>query len=107
MGYYSRFDVKTSSPVDTSRLLDELKLFTDYTFYNYGQAIYLDEAKWYDYVENMVLISTMKHYKDILFTITIQGESIDGYFKAYFKNGKYVVNKGEMIFPEFNEDQLE
>lgn len=62
------------------------------------------ECSWYDHEDNMVYFS--KGYPDAIFELSGEGEESGDVWKKYFKNGRYVSIYPELIWPEFDPNDL-
>lgn len=67
-------------------------------------VIACDMVKWYDCIEDMKKVSTL--FPNVTIEIHGEGEENGDLWNAYFKNGKAVVYRAEIIYPEFNEEDL-
>lgn len=98
MGYYTHYslDVKgiTEDPKDIEELRDYLeeRQLLYYAFEEPEQCGDLwefdpyDECKWYDHDEDMKAVS--KAFPDCTFRLTGFGETFDGCWQRYYKNGR-------------------
>lgn len=55
-------------------------------FEDSGDSIYIDEAKWYDYSEDMYELSVQ--FPDVVFHLWGNGESGDDLWEEHWQNGK-------------------
>ena len=101
MGYYTRFEVThTSDSYDQNVLIDHY--FEKITGYSINS---LSEIKWYDYDTDMRKLS--KQFPHIVFTVEGDGEETGDHWKAYYKNGKGVIHRPKIQFPDYKEEDLE
>jgi Fe-S oxidoreductase len=64
-----------------------------------------DSTKWYEHDEDMVRLSKM--FPDIVFKLTGEGETPDGLWECYYKNGKIQHCPARIIYDDFDEEKLE
>ena len=69
-----------------------------------NDVIACDSFKWYECIEDMKTVSAQ--FPDIIIKIHGEGEDNDDLWNAYFKNGKAAVYHAEIIYPDYNEDDL-
>ena len=63
------------------------------------------QLTWYDHQKDMSRLSAA--FPDVLFTLCGHGEDAGDNWKEYYLRGKCQVAKGEIVYPEFDEKQLE
>lgn len=100
MGYYTKYNLKVKNselPIDfyVDKLHEKIGYF--YCFNPDGSDY--EAIRWYNHSEHMVFLS--KEYPDVLFILTGFGEDVDDIWIKYYKNGKYKVGDGEVIFPSY------
>ena len=101
MGYYSNFELFVDSEKNGWFNEEVFRFCRDR-----GEFAHFDEStKWYTFKEDMIDFS--KIYRDNLFSILRAGEDYWDIEKVYFKNGKYLVRKAEIVFETFDEDKME
>ena len=68
---------------------------------------YLGSGKWYDYDENMLLLSA--RFPDVLFELTGEGDGREDYWRNYYKGGRAMRNTIEVkvISHDFDPEKLE
>lgn len=120
MGYYTWYtaDVKNSDSVSLKRqreaslylanLLEcsehekKLILEADYPF---GWLSY-DSMKWYNWERDMTNLS--EHFPEIEFVLYGEGEERDDTWRAFFKNGKCILQRAHIYYdPEPNSEDFE
>lgn len=99
MGYYTRHELSIINGRDQS--VDYENELTELT--QYGR-LFDDEIKWYNHEKDMIEFS--KKHPNTLFMLYGEGEENIDIWKEYYKNGKTIRHIAEVVFPEFNENQL-
>lgn len=94
---------------DVALAIAHLPYFYDLTIYDdeiesIDDVIAYDSIKWYDCVEDMKKVSAQ--FPGVTIVIKGEGEETSDMWKAYFKDGKAAVYQAEIIFPDYNEDDL-
>lgn len=100
MGYYTRHTFDQAS-LDLENIREKFEEITGYSFYNIVNG---ESIKWYDCEENMIELSLL--YPNHLFIVNGEGENYDDVWRHYFKDGKGAKYKAEVVFPEFNPNDL-
>lgn len=67
-------------------------------------VISIDSMKWYDHIRDMEEVS--RQFPDVTIMLHGEGEENGDMWNAYFKNGKHAIYRAEIIYPEFNPDDL-
>lgn len=103
MGYYTDYKIEIQADkMFDADLMDSIKQelisISDYTAWYYGNdEIGLNEAKWYDYHEDMLTLS--KRFPDVKFEMHCEGE--DGQqWMIYALNGNVERCEGTVVFAE-------
>ena len=65
---------------------------------------WIEACKWYDHETDMRKFS--KKYKDVVFTLSGEGEESGDLWIKYFKNGKMQVSKARIEYDSYNESLL-
>lgn len=105
MGYETRFSLKMSGleveNEETEILNENVKSYGCYL-----EECLEDYHKWYDYKDDMKIISLKYPY--VLFELSGEGEESGDVWKCYFKNGKYQHCKGEITieYDPYDETKL-
>jgi hypothetical protein len=96
MGYYTKFDVSENEEFVVGALMD----ISGYAHF--------DGVKWYNWQKDLVRVSEM--FPDQLIRISGVGEG-DGIeidiWEAYAKNGKFIINVAELVFPKVDLSSLD
>jgi len=100
MGYYSRFEItQPKNPVSYEEAKDYLEEISNYTFDNYNDILISDDAKWYDYREDMAKLSAK--FPDTVFKVHREGEEAGDIEDTYYYHGMIQsVVKVEIKLPE-------
>lgn len=111
MGYYSDFclSIDEDSPEQpTNEEFDyihfKLEKISNYSFHNDGGDLKLYDAKWYSYHDDMLQLSTA--FPNYVFRLEADGEESGDNWRQYYYNGKTVVIKPIVAWPEFSFDML-
>lgn len=113
MAYYTYHDGKVIDGPATERevaiAIAKLTTFesedTDFETIDTINDVIMDEPmKWYHCIEDMKKISLQ--FPDTTIFIHGEGEDQGDLWDAYFRNGKAAVYKAEIIYPEFDEEDL-
>ncbi len=110
MGYYTKYTGEVLSGANEKDVakaiaaLDYFDCIDNPDIETIDDVIGYDSTKWYDYQKDMIEVS--KQFPNALILIEGKGEDNYDIWKAYFKNGKCVVYQADIVFPEFNEDDL-
>ncbi len=104
MRYYTNFALTAEKDIELSE--DILEEVTGYDWEHVSGNTWrtTDSCKWYSSDEDMKNFS--KQYPNKLFILEGEGEESGDLWKEYFKNGKFVHYQAELIFPDFNEEDL-
>jgi len=110
MGYETNYKLKLSDEVDADTFVELLGSLTDYDgwwdSYEIDDEInYVLDAKWYDNHKHMVLLS--KEHPTIVFTLSGDGEESGDVWRKFYKDGKFMDAGPELIYKEFNENELQ
>lgn len=105
MGYYTDFeitidaidDVKRTEVDDYVNSLGEDNGFSWMTNYATGQ--WSGNLKWYDWREDVAAVSAK--FPDITIWVEGHGEDNEDVWKAYFKDGKGMFAKAELVFGDY------
>lgn len=110
MEYYTYYtgDIYNSCDPELERkvakAISELKYYSYKWKYreptNIDSVIGDDSHKWYNYAEDMKEVS--KKFPNAIIHIHGEGEDALDVWDAYFKNGKYIIQKVEIIYPNFS-----
>ncbi len=100
MGYYTNYELNfnTNNPEEETKILNRIQEISGYTY------LFSQEVKWYDHDKDMLQLS--REFPDIVFTLDGEGEENGDIWKAYYHNGKFVKNRAEIKFPEYNPNDL-
>lgn len=63
-----------------------------------------DEMRWYQHDDDMDLIS--KNYPNVLFTLRGEGEESGDIWQTWYRNGKHITVRAEVVIPEPDLTQL-
>ena len=108
MGYYTNYVVEAKDVYDPS-VHDYISNFLEKAYCKFnqnGDSWSIDEIKWYNHVNDMINLSKKPEVKDVLFEVDGEGEDREDSWIEYYKNGKMVEYRPEVIWPKFNEDDL-
>lgn len=104
MGYETDFKI-TAEPALTEDLVDDIMETSGYRSIEYdGSEAWLYGAKWYDYREDMLAVSS--RHPDVLFKVEGEGEEQPDLWHHYFRNGKSVRYEAEITYPELDEGDM-
>lgn len=108
MGYYTYFTLdvepqKSLSPEEIVPLEEEIDKLCVFEGGDISCG-YVGEAKWYDYQEDMRLLSA--RFPDVLFTLHGDGESGEDMWNTYFLSGRMQHCQAEIIYPDLDMDAL-
>ena len=109
MGYYTNYNLTAKNNDDTMVDIEKINNFLDdcYGFEASDTAEWeLSEAKWYDHIEDLKKLSTMCGEKT-LFYLHGEGEENGDVWDEYYRNGKMIHYKPEVIWPKFKETDLQ
>lgn len=88
MGYYTDFELKAKYDGNDSEYISKLEAEIDklnvFEYGSYGEDWYVN-AKWYDYNEDMLLLSS--RFPEVLFELRGEGESPRDLWLNYYKGG--------------------
>ena len=108
MGYYTIFKLSAKDSEITDDMKKELSTINSYYFDNLNLIDELVEgwfeAKWYDYVDNMKMLSLK--FPTIVFILEGSGEESSDMWVAYFMNGKVQHEKAKITYDYFNPNKL-
>ena len=108
MGYYTIFKLSAKDSEITDDMKKELSTINSYYFDNMNLIDELVEgwfeAKWYDYVDNMKMLSL--RFPTIVFILEGDGEENDDMWVAYFMNGKVQYEKAKITYNSFDPNKL-
>ena len=108
MGYYTIFKLSAKDSEITDDMKKELSTINSYYFDNMNLIDELVEgwfeAKWYDYVDNMKMLSLK--FPTIVFILEGDGEENDDMWVAYFMNGKVQYEKAKITYNYFDPNKL-
>lgn len=108
MGYYTSYclgvtnETNNTFPDNFVQELEKLRVFEEIDIIGTTCYCYCSEAKWYDWEQDMCLIS--KKFPEYLFDLEGDGEESDDFWKAYFKNGMVQHCPGRIEYEPFNPD---
>ena len=104
MGYYTIFKLSAKDSEITDDMKKELSTINSYYFDNMNLIDELVEgwfeAKWYDYVDNIKMLSLK--FPTIVFILEGDGEENDDMWVAYFMNGKVQYEKAKITYNSFD-----
>lgn len=108
MGYYTRFQVKTSGSGDSyKRFLEDgyQEIFGEYdiSIERLENDDY-DQMKWYDHEDDMKEFSAK--WPNVLFTLTGEGEEPGDLWVKYFRNGKVQTATAKITYEPLDESLL-
>ena len=108
MGYFTSFNLTTSvnNEIDHYNILEELRSENEcarYALTKNGEVS--DTTKWYNHEKDMREFS--KKHPNVLFILRGEGEFNDDMWIKYFKNGKMQSCKATIVYPDYNEAELE
>ena len=108
MGYYTIFKLSAKDSEITDDMKKELSAINRGYFDNMDLIDELIEgwfeAKWYDYVDNMKMLSLK--FPTIVFILEGDGEENDDMWVAYFMNGKVQYEKAKITYNSFDPNKL-
>lgn len=78
--------------------------FMEGWIYRLYKTAYPVNEEWFNYHNDMLKFS--KLHPDILFTLKGADLDMDEFWIIYYKNGRFQRGIGELVYPEFNEDNL-
>ena len=108
MGYYTIFKLSAKDSEITDDMKKELSTINSYYFDNMNLIDELVEgwfeAKWYDYVDNMKMLSLK--FPTTVFILEGDGEENDDMWVAYFMNGKVQYEKAKITYNYFDPNKL-
>lgn len=112
MGYYTDYYLTFDDSFDCS---DEVFKYIENSFkISFSLVEYSDHdcewcghvnRKWYSHASDMRIVSLK--WPDILFELKGSGEENDDLWIKYFKNGKMQTCYAEIVYPKFNENEME
>ena len=98
------FDGKTRIPEEVydkvNEEIDKMGALEDH----YGRSEWGVYAKWYDWEEDMLLLSSK--FPDLLFTLSGDGDDSDDKWIAYFNAGREQYCPAEIIYPDYDPSLL-
>lgn len=100
MGYQTDFKVSSEPAVS---MLD--KILKEETEYDFEDGRSTDSIKWYDHAEDMKRISLQ--IPNTLFTVDGNGEENGDIWRNFFKDGKMGGGLAELVYPEYNPEEME
>lgn len=84
MGYMTRYKLEWEPRKEAVSIFLEANEETFYGINSDGSSA--EEVKWYDHDKDIIALS--KQFKDVLFTLSGEGEEAEDIWKKYFQNGK-------------------
>lgn len=108
MGYYTDYVINAKDVYNPS-VMDFISSFLKDAwgeFYSDENTWHMEETKWYNHEKDMLKLSKQPEVKDVLFKVDGDGEEKEDIWVKYFKNGKMVEYRPEVIWPKFSEDDL-
>lgn len=103
MGYYTSYKISIKDDagkyIDTDDVKDDISSIS-------GYHPFVESCTWYNNERDMIKLSKLSRYKDVVFCLSGEGEDADDLWKKYFKNGKVQVCKGVISYPEYSADKL-
>lgn len=97
MGYCTDYDFSNNP----SEVIEAIEQTSGYEK-SYGG--FYSGVKWYEHHEDMLKVS--KQFPDIVLKLEGVGEEFPDFWKAYYKNGKFQVVNGDIVFEEFDESKM-
>jgi hypothetical protein len=97
MGYYTSYESEFTPSNEMIEVMSEISQYND------GVCFDGDEAKWYNFWEDIKDFSV--RFPNRTFIWKCQGE-FDSLYKAYARNGKTAQINGNVVFEDFNETML-
>lgn len=108
MGYYTIFKLSAKDSEITDNMKKELSVINRDYFNNMNLIDELIEgwfeAKWYDYVDNMKMLSLK--FPNKVFILEGNGEENEDMWVAYFMNGKVQYEKAKITYNYFDPNKL-
>lgn len=99
MGCYTKYRLEIISGLDSSiHYGEEITKLTDYN------SLFDEPIKWYDHAEDLKYFS--KKYPQTVFALFGEGDESGDLWVKYFKNGKMQYGEVEIIYPEYDENEL-
>jgi uncharacterized protein YodC (DUF2158 family) len=105
MGYFTDYNLTFDDSFDCS---DEVFNYIENSFkipFSFVDNSGHVTCKWYNHASNMRIVSLK--WPDILFELKGSGEENDDLWIKYFKNGKMQACYAEIVYPKFNENEME
>lgn len=97
MGYLTNYDFSGNRK-------EVIQAIEDSSRYGKSDDGHYYQIKWYDCRKNMLAVSLL--FPEEILIISGEGEEQGDTWQAYFKNGKYIELRPEIVFPEFDESML-
>jgi hypothetical protein len=113
MGYYTRFKAKVTGPQPLLERFKRVAEDSPSTFGTYSIPLYDlidgdisggEQMKWYDWKSDMEEVSSK--FPSLLFILDGEGEESGDIWRAYFRDGKSVVQDAVLTYPEIDLDEL-
>ena len=108
MGYYTIFKLSAKDSEITDDMKKELSTINSYYFDFIGYVNELIEgwfeAKWYDYEDNIRMLSLK--FPNKVFILEGNGEESEDMWVAYFMNGKVQHEKAKITYDYFDPNKL-
>lgn len=117
MGYYTDFSLTFQGDENDIKNITSILLDEDYpencpdniepisySFHKSGDELKLGGVKWYEYKENMKSLSAA--FPNVLFILNGWGEETGDIWRNFFKDGKVQVAKTQIVFDEFDPEEL-
>ena len=107
MGYYTSYKLDTEPKIDlTDDILYTMSDGYQWCGTKFGGWSTEEPCKWYDFDQHMKEFSKKREYKDVLFTLTGEGEESGDIWAAYYKNGLKQFARATIAFEPFDETKL-
>ena len=112
MGYYTDYEmfpilVSTDLAYSKEQAIQEFIEATKVDGWSYLSDVWRGEGAqltWYDHQKDMISLSTA--FPTVLFTLCGHGDEAEDRWKEYYLHGKCQVAKGEIVYPDFDEEEL-
>jgi len=106
MGYSSEWRIRATN-IDLEELCELVQEYSGYSFY--VEEDYLcATCTWYEYINDLKKLSEFEEStENVLISVERYGEDVGDIEQIYVKNGKGVKKPAVILFPEFNEDDLQ
>lgn len=105
MGYYTNYSLYVESDNIAPDLFEQIKYEVQkMNVFGWGWGGWSTYAKWYDYNQDMLLLS--KKFPEVLFYLHGEGDNEEDLWDAYYQNGKVQNCHAEIIYPPYDENKM-